>query len=50
MIEMLEDRSVWYDILAFSKPRHVLAKLGYPLSRYLQRKFARDSLKIMQAL
>ena len=37
------DDSVWYDILAFSRPRHPLAKLGYPLTRRLQKKFARDS-------
>jgi uncharacterized protein (UPF0548 family) len=48
MVEILEDGNVYYDILAFSKPRHVLAKLGYPLSRYLQKTFAKDSLKAMQ--
>lgn len=37
------DDSVWYDILAFSRPRHVLARMGYPLVRRLQRRFARDS-------
>jgi uncharacterized protein (UPF0548 family) len=31
---------VVYDILAFSRPRHTLAKLAYPLSRSLQRAFA----------
>ena len=30
---------VWYDILAFSRPRHTLAKLAYPLSRSLQKAF-----------
>ena len=34
---------VCYDILAFSRPRHALAKLGYPLSRSLQKQFANDS-------
>jgi uncharacterized protein (UPF0548 family) len=38
-----DDDKVWYDILAFSRPRQTLAKLGYPLSRLLQRKFAEDS-------
>jgi uncharacterized protein (UPF0548 family) len=38
-----EDDSVWYDILAFSRPRQMLARLGYPLSRSLQKKFARGS-------
>jgi uncharacterized protein (UPF0548 family) len=37
------DGSVYYDILAFSRPRHVLARLGYPLTRRFQRRFARDS-------
>jgi len=37
------DDSVWYDILAFSRPRHPLARLGYPLTRRFQRRFARDS-------
>jgi uncharacterized protein (UPF0548 family) len=35
--------SVWYDIVAFSRPRKPLARLGYPLSRLLQRKFAEGS-------
>jgi len=38
-----EDDSVWYDILAFSRPRQTLARLGYPLSRLLQKKFAQGS-------
>ena len=42
-----EDDSVWYDLLAFSLPRHPLARLGAPLSRRLQRRFARDSLHAM---
>jgi uncharacterized protein (UPF0548 family) len=43
-----EDNSVWYDLFAFSRPRHILAKLGYPISRQLQKRFARDSLKAMK--
>lgn len=43
-----EDNSVWYDLLAFSRPRHILARLGYPISRQLQKRFARDSLKAME--
>ena len=37
------DDEVWYDILAFSRPRHILARMGYPMVRRLQRRFARDS-------
>jgi uncharacterized protein (UPF0548 family) len=43
-----DDDSVWYDILAFSRPRHLLARLAMPLSRSLQRRFARDSLEAMR--
>lgn len=39
----LADDSVWYDILGFSKPRHVLAQLGYSLVRRLQKRFAAGS-------
>jgi uncharacterized protein (UPF0548 family) len=41
------DDSVWYDVLAFSKPNHILARVGYPLSRMLQKRFARDSMAAM---
>lgn len=43
-----DDDSVWYDILAFSRPRHVLARLGYPFVRMTQRRFARSSAAAMQ--
>lgn len=39
---------VWYDLFAFSKPGHILAKLGYPLSRRLQKKFAVESKEAMR--
>jgi uncharacterized protein (UPF0548 family) len=42
------DDSVWYDIVAFSKPNHALAKIGYPLARLLQKRFARDSVAAMK--
>jgi len=38
---------VWYDIFAFSRPQKKLAKLGYPLSRMLQRRFAAASMAAM---
>ena len=41
------DDSVWYDILAFSRPNHWLARLAHPLSRRLQHRFARDSMRAM---
>jgi uncharacterized protein (UPF0548 family) len=39
--------AVHYDILAFSRPRHPLPRLGYPLTRHTQRRFARDSAASM---
>jgi uncharacterized protein (UPF0548 family) len=42
------DGSVWYDILAFSRPRHLLARLGYPFARRLQKRFGRDSAAAMR--
>jgi len=37
------DNCVWYDILAFSRPRHILAWLGYPWVRHLQKRFRQES-------
>ncbi|HEV2801748.1 MAG TPA: DUF1990 domain-containing protein [Pyrinomonadaceae bacterium] len=42
-----DDESVWYDLYAFSRPGAVLARLGYPLGRMLQRRFAVDSKRAM---
>lgn len=39
---------VWYHLYAFSKPREALARIGYPISRYLQKRFARESLAAMK--
>lgn len=43
------DDSVWYDILAFSQPRHPLVRLGSPYARKLQKRFARESLLVMKS-
>jgi len=48
LVEWLPDDSVWYDILAFSRPQHPLVKLSAPLARRLQKQFARDSLNRMK--
>jgi uncharacterized protein (UPF0548 family) len=42
-----DDNSVHYDLYAFSRPNHLLAKIGHPLARRLQRRFARDSVRAM---
>ncbi len=47
LVEHADDESVWYDILAFSQPRHVLARLGYPFVRRLQKRFGRESAAAM---
>ena len=40
--------AVTYNILAFSRPRHPLARLGRPLVRRLQQRFREDSAAAMQ--
>jgi uncharacterized protein (UPF0548 family) len=42
-----DDDTVWYDLLAFSKPGP-MARVGYPLARRLQKRFARDSKEAMK--
>ena len=44
------DESVWYDILAFSRPRHPLVRASFPVARVLQKRFARDSMAVMKSL
>ena len=43
----LDDDTVWYDLLAFSRPKALLARLGYPITRMLQKRFAQDSKQAM---
>ncbi len=43
-----EDDSVWYDILAFSRPNRFLTKLSYPYVRRKQKQFAQDSMQAME--
>ncbi len=43
LVEMTSDEQVWIDILAFSRPNTVLARIGYPVMRRAQRKFAKQS-------
>lgn len=42
------DDSVWYDLRSFSRPKELLTKLGAPIARWLQRRFARDSALAMR--
>jgi uncharacterized protein (UPF0548 family) len=43
-----DDDTVWYDLLAFSRPHQPLVRLGYPYVRRLQKQFARDSAAAMR--
>lgn len=40
---------VFYDVLAHSRPSHWLARIGYPVTRFCQRRFGRHTLKRMKA-
>jgi uncharacterized protein (UPF0548 family) len=48
MVEMTPDETVWYDLLAYSHPRHWLARLGYPVTRYFQKTFGFGSVTAMR--
>lgn len=41
------DDSVWFELLAFARPHHILAKIGFPFVRLFQRKFAADACRAM---
>lgn len=43
----VNDQTVWYDLYAFSRP-NLVARLTYPYTRALQRRFARDSAAAMR--
>lgn len=47
MVEKTADGVVRYVIKAFSRPRFWMARLAYPLARWHQRKFVRDSRQSM---
>jgi len=48
LVEWLDDDSVWYDLDAFSRPGYWMARLARPLTRRLQRRFARLSKAAMR--
>ena len=49
-IDMDADEAVWLDILAFSRPNTVLARLGYPVLRRSQRRFGIAAADKLQQL
>lgn len=44
-----DDDSVWYDLLADSRPNRWFSWLAYPLTRRLQKRFAGESLAAMKS-
>jgi uncharacterized protein (UPF0548 family) len=48
MVEWDREDNVWYDLRAFSRPRYWLARLSYPITRRLQRRFVLDSQAAMR--
>jgi uncharacterized protein (UPF0548 family) len=44
-----DSAEVWYELEAVSRPRSLLARIGYPVTRHFQHRFARDSHLRMQA-
>lgn len=49
-IDMDADETVWLDILAFSRPNTLLARLGYPVLRRSQRRFGTAAAKRLQQI
>jgi uncharacterized protein (UPF0548 family) len=44
-----EDDALWYEVFAFARPAHPLARAGRPFVRQVQRRFAVDSFRAMAA-
>ncbi len=42
-IELDENNQVWYEVLSFSKPAHLLTFVGYPYVKFRQKLFADQS-------
>lgn len=47
-VELETSGDVWYELLAISRPNHWLARLGYPVTRALQRRFATGSARAIE--
>ena len=47
-VEQRDDSSVWYDILAFSRPNQLFARLAHPYVRRKQKQFAIESMQAMK--
>lgn len=47
LIEWRPDDSVWFEISSFSRPKHWLAWMFYPLTRSLQQRFMRQAVRAL---
>ena len=47
LVEWLENGEVWFDVFAISRPRHWLARLGKPVVRIFQKRFAHGAMHAM---
>lgn len=43
------DDAVWYEVFAFARAKHPLARVGYPLTRLIQKRFAEASQQPMRS-
>lgn len=50
LVEQHADGGVWYTIRAVSQPRYWMTRVAYPMTRRMQKRFARDSLAAMKAI
>jgi uncharacterized protein (UPF0548 family) len=48
LIEQDAEGNIWYDLSAFSRPRHILARMAFPITRRVQLKFGADSMQAMR--
>jgi uncharacterized protein (UPF0548 family) len=46
-VERLSDDSVWFELLAFARAHHILARIGFPFVPLFQNKFAGDAQRAM---
>ncbi|KAJ3681939.1 hypothetical protein LUZ60_014512 [Juncus effusus] len=46
-VEWDKDDKVWYEIISFSKPAHILSFIGYPYVRLRQKYFTQQSTQAM---
>ena len=47
LVHNQETDEVWYELEAVSRPRALMARIGLPVTRYFQHRFARDSHRRM---